>query len=271
MIFDPNSSPCRACPDVDSEDAVCRETCTELILFQTAVIKAEAVGLPKPGTCPICRKTWDGYCDQCRKKTADRTEKMYALAESVTHQIDRGPYRKVIRKYKWMIKKSKFATCEICNKIISVGAPCNYRNMSNKKKNYRYAHEECAEKWQAEAHDVAVEYEAKKAARVKKIRPAVYRYKYMTKTRCTAKCELCPKKIKIGDFVGRRKDSKGGVYEYAHVSCIEKKQQQAKEVKIEQQSVCEHDCDHSDSNSSDKRSHRAPTGGFIRENVAVAC
>lgn len=73
-----NKSPCRGCPDQSkskeetfSRVDACTDNCVPLLLYQRALSKAEKVGVPKMGTCALCRRPdMDTYCQDCTRAFA---------------------------------------------------------------------------------------------------------------------------------------------------------------------------------------------------------
>lgn len=152
-----NKSPCRPdCPNrvlsvAQNSDGslMCLQSCVDLALYQSALSKAEKIGLPRHGVCAICRdESEETYCQRCRDRVQadiDRRTNPPPLPDTGFGPKHSGNFIRSddFTGYKYIIKQKKTAKCYRCPRIIQAGKPCLAKNMSKVRGNYRYLCETC--------------------------------------------------------------------------------------------------------------------------------
>jgi len=130
---------------------LCVKTCIDLALYQTALSKAEKIGVPRPGVCAICRDpNMDTYCQRCRDRVQDdidRRMKPEPLPDRGFGPKTHSPVRTRFTDYagyKMIFKQGrKSGSCHKCKHVITVGSATMAKNMSKVRGNYRYICIDC--------------------------------------------------------------------------------------------------------------------------------
>jgi len=160
MTFDTNRGPClpecqnRVLSVAQNSDGslLCVKTCVDLALYQTALSKAEKIGLPHNRSCAICREpSVDMYCSRCRDRVQrdiqarlNPTKLQPKNSVPKTHSGNSRTRATDYAGYRWITKQgNKSGSCQRCRKKIKPGQPIMAKNMSKVRGNYRYICIDC--------------------------------------------------------------------------------------------------------------------------------